>query len=109
MHCATSYELPALPERGQGGDDVFVLPATVQVPKSTREIIFSHPNYDSIAVRLDRDFMQGMLLMDLLFTPGFGLGGILVDGTTSAWYEMPPIVEVDFDTKQVLQEDNWKE
>jgi hypothetical protein len=41
--------------------------------------------------------------MDVLFTPGFGLVGVLVDGTTSAWYRMPAFVHCDFDPAAAAQ------
>jgi hypothetical protein len=77
-------------------DKTYPVPGTVDVPKRTKQVVFMHPDYEPIEVELDRSFGGGWFLMDLLFTPGFGVVGFLIDGPTSAWYKLPPMVEVDF-------------
>ena len=52
---------------------------------------------------IKRKFQGGFLFLDILFTPGYGLLGILIDGPTSAFYKMPSNVEFDFGTEVVRQ------
>lgn len=79
-------------------DERHELPTTLDVSKKTELILFEHPEYGEQLVELDRDLMGGYVLLDLLFTPGFGLVGLLVDGTTSAWMELPTHMDHDFET-----------
>jgi hypothetical protein len=53
---------------------------------------------------VERTFGVGFLLMDVLFTPGFGVSGLLIDGATQAWYSLPPVIAVDF-TAPLPEED----
>jgi hypothetical protein len=44
-----------------------------------------------------RDHLLGVdRVLDILFTPGWGLVGILIDGGTGGWFEMPSTVHLDF-------------
>jgi hypothetical protein len=66
-----------------------------------KQITLSHPNFPDNDQTLvwKRSFKGGMLVLDILFTPGYGLSGIIVDASTSAWYGLPPNVTYDFSTK----------
>jgi hypothetical protein len=84
------------------GEDTFLIPYTTKIAKDTSAVTFTHPNYESVEVELDRGFNAGMLLMDILFTPGFGLSGVLIDAGTSAFYELPSNVSYDFENSRIL-------
>ena len=71
-------------------------PHTGKFPKSTTEAVFIHPDYGELNVPIKRSFQGGMLVMDILFTPGFGLTGILVDSMTSAYYDLVATVNANF-------------
>ncbi len=71
-------------------------PVTAKVPCSADEVTFKHPEHGERIVPLASNFRIGYLLMDLLFTPGFGLLGIIVDTSTQAWWDHPGIVNCDF-------------
>ncbi|MFT4538992.1 MAG: hypothetical protein ACI835_001430 [Planctomycetota bacterium] len=86
------------------GGKTHAMPCTLDVEKSTKKVVFNHPNHASIPVVIDRDFMSGMLVLDVLFTPGFGLVGILIDGPSGAWYELPKQIEINFDDGSVIQD-----
>ena len=85
------------------GSEQHQVPGTVDVPKRTETVTFLHPDYDPIVVELNRDFRFGMLISDILFTPGFGLVGIIVDSITEAWYRLPATVRVSLADSRVLQ------
>jgi len=68
----------------------------VEIKKGTKNVVFSNPAYGEYVVPVNRDFNGGFLLMDILFTPGYGLVGILIDGGTSAWFKLPSTIEFDF-------------
>lgn len=71
-------------------------PCTLKISKSLDDVTFVHPTYSERVVDLDSSFQVGFLFMDILFTPGYGLVGILVDGATQAWWKPPATVHCDF-------------
>ena len=71
------------------GEEEHPVPSAIDVHKETKTVTFKHPSFKSVVVELDREFRWGMLVSDILFTPGYGLIGILVDSSTSAWYRPP--------------------
>ena len=85
------------------GEEEFTTPCTVDLDKSTKMITLDHPNYDPVEIEIDRSFQGGFLVLDILFTPGYGLVGILVDSLTSAFYSLPPIIHYDFDRREVIE------
>jgi hypothetical protein len=74
------------------GDVRGVTPQNVEISKKMKEITFEPRGTEPVTRKLERKFQGGMLLMDILFTPGYGLVGILVDGGTAAWYKHSPSV-----------------
>lgn len=66
-------------------------PCLLTLPKSTTEYTIRYEGEEAITVPIERSFQGGMLLLDILFTPGYGLVGILIDGPTSAFYKLPPM------------------
>lgn len=78
------------------GEAEAVTPATLKVSKKLKQVTFHSPEHGEREVELERRMQAGFVLMDLLFTPGFGLSGLLIDGATSAWYKQPSIVHCDF-------------
>jgi len=77
------------------GDESYPLPATVKLSKKVKEVTVTHPDYPERTIELERKLQGGFVLMDLLFTPGFGLSGLLIDGATSAWFKHDAVVHVD--------------
>ncbi|HVY23610.1 MAG TPA: hypothetical protein VG962_09695 [Steroidobacteraceae bacterium] len=75
----------------------------ISVPKKTKEVLFSNPTYGDFAVPLDRNVNGGWVALDILFTPGFGLSGLIVDGSTSKWYNYPATVKFDFSQSTAYQ------
>jgi len=75
----------------------------VEFKKKTKKVVFSNPSYGEYEVPIKRRFQGGFLLMDILFTPGYGLLGILIDGGTSAWYKLPTTIQFDFATELARQ------
>lgn len=101
MFAGTSDELhlTSVPE----GAAVFVAnkqvgttPCTVSISRSADDVTFDHPKYGKRVVPLQSSFQIGYLLLDVLFTPGFGLSGILIDSMTQAWWDHPSVVTHDF-------------
>lgn len=78
------------------GESRATTPATMTIQKSEKEVRFQQAGQPERKLALKRDFKAGYLLMDILFTPGFGLSGLIIDGATSAWYDHPGIVHCDF-------------
>ncbi len=94
------------------GDQRGTTPVTLRLAKSTKRVTFIAPARAPIVrtssagdralaedgrdVELDRDLGLGWMVLNLLFTPGFGLVGGIVDGSTSAWYTLPGLVHCDF-------------
>ena len=75
----------------------------VEIPKKTREVMFSNPAYGDFVVPLKRKIGGGWVIMDILFTPGYGITGLLIDGATGAWYKLPSTVTFDFSEEVVRQ------
>ena len=71
-------------------------PCPIELSKSVNEVTLSHAGQEDVTVDLDWNFQFGYLLMDILFTPGYGLVGILVDGGTQSWFKHPGMVHVNF-------------
>jgi len=69
------------------GDASGVTPQTVKVSKKVKEITFAPEGSAPVTQPLPRRFQVGMLVLDILFTPGYGLSGCLIDGTTAAWFK----------------------
>ncbi|MFT5050602.1 MAG: hypothetical protein ACI8QZ_002004 [Chlamydiales bacterium] len=78
------------------GDQEGVTPCLLKLPKSTKEFTIQHENHGEQVLTLERTFQGGMVAMDILFTPGFGLSGMLIDGATGAFYKLPPSAYHDF-------------
>ena len=78
------------------GEVVGTTPCTSEISKSVDEVEFRHAALGSRTVELDSSFQVGFVFMDILFTPGYGLLGILVDTATQAWWNHPDIVSCDF-------------
>jgi hypothetical protein len=74
----------------------YALPATARISKKTTTATFTNPGYPSKELTWKRDFQVGFLFMDILFTPGYGLVGIIVDSSSSAWYKHPGVIDYDF-------------
>jgi hypothetical protein len=72
-----------------------VTPQSVTIPKKEKTVVFSPPGQAPVERSLGRRFQGGFLLMDILFTPGYGLVGILIDGGTGAWYKHDVSVFLD--------------
>ena len=86
-------------------------PYSIKISKKIKEATFVHPDTgEERTVELKRTYQTGMLLMDILFTPGYGLVGIIVDGSTAAWYKHDPQSYVDFDEPAPVEgEDDGEE
>lgn len=80
-----------------------VTPQTVKISKKTKEITFTPEGTAPVTQKLERHFQGGMLLMDILFTPGYGLVGIVVDGSTSAWFKHDPSVFFELNEATVVE------
>ena len=78
------------------GETEAVTPATLKISKKLKHVTFHSPGHGAREVELARKLQAGFVLMDILFTPGWGISGLLVDGSTSAWYEQPSLVHCDF-------------
>jgi len=78
------------------GDQEGLTPCLLNLPKSSKEFTIQHDEHGEQVLPLERTFQGGMLAMDILFTPGFGLSGILIDGSTAAFYKLPPSAYHDF-------------
>jgi hypothetical protein len=74
----------------------YPLPVTARISKKTTKAVFSNPRYPSRELEWKRDFQAGYLFMDILFTPGYGLVGIIVDASTAAWLKHPAVIDYDF-------------
>ena len=71
----------------RAGEEVGRTPCTLDVAKSLEVVTITYPNGPEMEWELEREFSSGYLLMDILFTPGFGLSGILVDASSGAWWK----------------------
>lgn len=76
----------------------YELPATARISKKTAKATFTNPRFPSRELEWKRNFQAGYLFMDILFTPGYGLVGIIVDSSTSAWLKHPEVIDWDFST-----------
>ncbi len=74
------------------------LPVTKKISKKTKTATFTNSKYNSKELAWKRDFQAGFLLMDVLFTPGFGVVGLVWDGSTQAWYKQPAVIDYNFAT-----------
>lgn len=97
----------AMPSEGTTvtiGDKTYSLDGVpVSVKKKTKKVVFSNPTYGDYEVPVKRKFQGGFLFMDILFTPGYGLLGILIDGPTAAWYKLPSTIQFDFGSEIARQ------
>lgn len=78
-------------------------PVTLTIPKKATEATFAFDG-EARTVELERSMQGGFILMDILFTPGFGLSGLLIDGATGAWYEHQAVVHCDRDAPAEVPE-----
>ena len=86
------------------GDKTYSLDGIpVNVKKKVKKVVFSNPSYGDYEVPIKRKFQGGFLVLDILFTPGYGLLGILIDGPTAAWYKLPKTVHLDFGAEVATQ------
>lgn len=76
-------------------------PIAVELSKKKHTCTLRHAEYGNAPVTVDwkRKTQGGFVLMDILFTPGFGLSGLLIDGMSGAFYKHPPMVAYDFTTR----------
>jgi hypothetical protein len=74
----------------------YTTPCSAEVSKWVDEVTFRHEDHGDRVVKLDSSFQIGFLLMDFLFTPGFGSSGIIIDLITQAVWKHPAIVHCDF-------------
>lgn len=71
-------------------------PLIANVSRSADYLTFEHPAHGRRKVPLDSSFRFGALFCDILFTPGFGSSGILIDTIAQAWWDHPANVMCDF-------------
>ena len=71
-------------------------PCVATIDRSTDAVVFRLAGYPNREVEIDSSFQFGYLLMDILFTPGFGSSGIIIDAISGAWFSLPERVECDF-------------
>jgi len=76
------------------------LPTTVPVSKKTTSATFTHPKYPAKTLVWKRKFQWGFFWLDFLFSPGYGVSGWIIDGSTGAWWEQPRVIDYDFKTGQ---------
>ncbi|HEY8961142.1 MAG TPA: hypothetical protein VIM57_02990 [Luteolibacter sp.] len=74
------------------------LPATVPISKKTTTATFSHPKYPAKTLTWKRKYQWGFFWLDFLFSPGYGVSGWIIDGSTGAWWEQPRVIDYDFKT-----------
>ena len=67
----------------------------VKLSKRTEQMTFTHESGETHSLKMPRKFQGGMILVDMLFTPGFGLSGIVIDAATGAFYALPETLTVD--------------
>lgn len=79
----------------RAGDQQGTTPVVLELSKKIKRVQISHPSYEEREIVLDRDFQVGFLIMDILFTPGFGAVGIITDGVTAGWFALPSLVALD--------------
>lgn len=80
----------------EGTKQLGTTPCTVAISRSTDVIAFEHPAHGRRVVPLKSDFQLRYLFLDILFTPGYGLLGIIVDSATQAWWDHPATLACDF-------------
>ena len=88
------------------GETTYPLPAQLTIPRKTQSVTFVHPEYGEQEVKLESSGSGGYVLMDILFTPGFGLLGLLIDGSTGSLRDLPPMVSMDFPAGVADQTEN---
>ena len=54
-------------------DEQHTTPCTIELSKGVSEFTIAHAAHEERVVEIDRSFQGGYLLMDILFTPGFGV------------------------------------
>lgn len=74
----------------------YTLPVSATISKKTTSATFSNAKYASKELTWKRDYQWGYLFMDVLFTPGWGISGLIWDGSTQAWYKHPAVIDYDF-------------
>ena len=104
MFSGTSDEIaftsePSGAEVVVAGHSVGTTPCSAKVDKGIDDVVFKDATLGERKVHLDSSFQFGFLLLDVLFTPGFGASGVLGDLITQGWWDHPAIVHCDF-TKQ---------
>lgn len=75
----------------------------IELSKKTKEVTFSNPNYGDFTVPLDRHVNGGWVALDIFFTPGYGVIGLIVDGSSARWYRYPSDVKFDFTQTLAVQ------
>jgi len=75
----------------------------IELSKKTKEVTFSNPNYGDFTVPLDRHVNGGWVALDIFFTPGYGVIGLIVDGSSARWYRYPSDVTFDFTQSLAVQ------
>ena len=103
MFSGTRHEVVfrASPHRGTSvlvAGTEYPLSRVPPIPKTTSSVVFRNRAYGDHVVRLDRKLETNYVILDILFTPGFGLVGVLVDAPTGAWFKLPDEVNFDFAT-----------
>jgi hypothetical protein len=86
--------------------------STIPVPKKTKSVLVSNPDYGDFIVPLNRHVNGGWVALDIFFTPGWGILGLAIDGGSAKWYNYPSTVAIDFSNAKSAQTDrkgtvNW--
>jgi hypothetical protein len=76
-------------------------PATLTISKKTTSATFSHPGYASRKIEWKRDYQKGYVVLNVIFTPGWGVTGMATDTATGAIWDQPKTITYDFKTGKV--------
>jgi len=82
------------------GSETGVTPVVLKLGKDVSTVTFKHPSHPPRELHVDKGLGFGWFLMDVLFTPGFGIVGIVVDGSSGAWSTLPETIHCDFTVPQ---------
>ena len=71
----------------------YTTPATVSLERKEAYVLnFEKEGYESKKAEMQKSLRGGILALDILLIPAFGLGivGIIVDAVTGSWYKLSP-------------------
>lgn len=71
-------------------------PCTLNVSKTVASVTFEAEGHPARQVPIPYRFQAGYVVLDILFTPGYGALGILIDALTQSWWKPPKAMHVDF-------------